>query len=84
MKCYIFDGYLELEKPLLQIALFLCFFQTKLSTFDIGSNQITTIENVEHLKELSEFWVCGYFFFSYRFYLSTNNNCSHLDTVLIC
>ena len=36
---------------------FFCSVQTKLSTFDIGSNRITSIENIEHLKELTEFWV---------------------------
>ena len=29
---------------------------TKLTTLDLGSNMITTIENIGHLSELEEFW----------------------------
>lgn len=32
--------------------------QTKLRTLDIGNNQIEEIENISHLSELEEFWVC--------------------------
>ena len=44
------------------LALFGFSFQKKLSTFDVGANLIETIENIEHLKELTEFWVSLKFF----------------------
>ena len=32
--------------------------QTKLTTLDLASNRISRIQNVGHLTELQEFWVC--------------------------
>lgn len=31
--------------------------QLKLTTLDVGNNQIGVIENIAHLKGLEEFWV---------------------------
>jgi protein phosphatase 1 regulatory subunit 7 len=31
--------------------------QVKLTTLDIGNNEIEEIENISHLSELQEFWV---------------------------
>ena len=32
-------------------------FKVKLTTLDVGNNQISIIENISHLKALKEFWV---------------------------
>lgn len=33
--------------------------QKKLTTLDIAANRIKRIENIGHLTELQEFWVCS-------------------------
>lgn len=33
--------------------------QKKLTTLDIAANRIKKIENISHLTELQEFWVCN-------------------------
>lgn len=32
--------------------------QKKLTTLDIAANRVKKIENINHLTELQEFWVC--------------------------
>lgn len=32
-----------------------------MKTLDIGNNEITAIENIQHLVNLQEFWVCSSF-----------------------